>query len=49
MKIVNETTYKGIKLEHIGNYLYANGIEWAFIGDTPRTEKDLINIFKKYI
>lgn len=40
--------YNGVKLEHKGAELYADGVAWAFIGERERRPSELVAIYLKY-
>ena len=42
-------TYDGVKLEHKGDHLYADGVEWSYIGSSERSTGELISIYRKYL
>lgn len=40
--------YNGVHLEHKGDMLYADGEQWALIGEPERSEREYVAIYLKY-
>lgn len=45
----NVVIYNGVNLQHIGDFLYADGVKWAYIGSSNRVDCELIIIYCKYL